>query len=152
MRRFFARAAGARRVKLQPNDPRTLWLATGAVLAAVAVAGFALAETGRRAALGQYFLLDRPHNLVHAVLAVASLALAFAPLPETTSRRVALGFGILYLGLAVIGAFSANLFGYGTRLGTTANARLHLEMGENLLHFALGAYAAYVGTHGPQEN
>lgn len=139
-------------MKLRPNDPRTLWLATGALLAIVAILGFVLSATGRRALLGSTLLFDQPHNVLHVLLAAVSLALAFIPLADATSRRIALGFGIGYLALAVLGAFSPTLFGYGTRLGATPNARLHLEMGENLLHFALGAWAAYVGTHGPEKS
>lgn len=119
---------------------RLFWRASGAALALLAAAGFALVAMGRANLLGANFLVfDTTHNALHAALAAASLVLGFAPLPPRALVVGAQAFGLFYFALAVVGFINGGLFGLGKIVGT------RLELVENVLHLGLGAWAAYVG-------
>lgn len=121
------------------QDARLFWRVSGGVFLLLALAGLALAATGQRA-VSPFLAFDAPHDAIHLALAAVALALGFAPLGEARLRRLALAFGIAYLALAALGLLSPGLFGFGRRAG------LRLEIVENLVHLALGAWGARVGT------
>lgn len=110
------------------EDPRLHWLVTGALLVTLGAWGLAT----RR---------EPVHDALHLALGGASLALAFARLPPARTRALAGSAATLYLGLAALGILSPTLFGYGRWLG------LRLDVSENILHAAIGAWAAYVASN-----
>lgn len=114
------------------------WKISAPVLAVVAVLGFVANMGGFGKLIPSFLEFDVAHNLVHLLIAVAGLYLGFAA-DGGLAKAAAKLFGVVYLGLAAIGFLSATVFGIGSLLG------LHLELGENLIHLALGAWAAYVG-------
>ena len=136
-RKVFPRAAASPRV----HSPRLYWRASGAFLAVLAIAGLALVATGRPRLFAPLLNFDTVHNGLHVGLAAIALAIGFAPIPPVSLKRLALGFGIVYLVLAIVGFLSPTAFGFGARLG------LRFELVENVAHLALGAWGAYVGTH-----
>lgn len=128
--------------------PRIFLLASGILLALLAALGFALVSMGDADALGVFLLFDTPHNLIHAALALVALAAGLAPLPDGIARKIALGLGVFYLAIAVLGFVSPSLFGYPQRLGS----RINLDLGENMLHLILGGWGAYVATDEEQRS
>lgn len=134
----FAAAGRSRGV----NAPRLYLVAAGGAVVLLAVVGFALVATDRANALGAYLLMDQPHNVVHVALALVALGLAAAPLGPMGWKRSALGLGIVYLAVAVLGFVRGDLWDVPERFGW----RMHLDLGENLLHLILGGWGAYVGS------
>lgn len=114
------------------------WKITAPALVAVAALGFVLNLVGAGAFLPRFLEFDVAHNIVHLLLAGVGLYLAFGA-TGALAKTMAKVVGIVYLGLAAVGFLSSTVFGIGSLLG------LHLELGENLLHLALGSWAAYAG-------
>lgn len=117
---------------------KTYWKLTAPVLAAVAVLGFLLNALGLGDLLGGFLTFDWAHNAVHLVLALAAFGLAYAA-DASLARVAALVVGGVYVALALVGFLSGSAFGVGGLVG------LHLELGENLIHAALGAWGLYAG-------
>jgi hypothetical protein len=115
------------------------WRASATLLVLVAAAGFILVARRKPALLGEFLAFDTAHNVLHAALALLAIVFATGLLPERVTRAAAGWVGVFYLALAVLGFMSARLFGLGPLVG------MRLELGENALHLALGAWGAYVG-------
>lgn len=120
------------------SPSKTYWKITGPVLALVAVLGFLLNAIGLGDLLGGFLTFDWTHNVVHLVLAALALYLGFAAEPSI-AKVAAQVVGGVYVVLALVGFLSGSVFGIGDALG------LHLELGENLIHVALGAWGLYAG-------
>lgn len=139
------------------TNAKTYAQITGIALAAVAVLGIVLSAMGTDGMYGLFcnepsattcegtaaeksFLgFDWTHNILHVVLAAIALYVGFAATPSLASTYAKV-FGIVYLGLGVVGFIQPNL------------AILHLELGENLVHVLIGAWgvvAGFMGTTGP---
>lgn len=118
---------------------RVYWKISGVALAAVAALGILLNAVGLGDLLGGFLTFDWTHNVVHVLLAAIALTLGFGSASAAVQKSVAKVFGVVYLALAIVGFLSGSIFGLGTLLG------LNLEIGENLVHLALGAWGAYVG-------
>lgn len=120
---------------------RNYWLASGALLGALAIAG-ALARASGLGRAPPWFVLEPEQDALHAALAIASIAIGLAPIPDKRQRRLALGAATFYLALAALGSLAPRLFGYPARMGLT----LRFEVMENAAHLMLGVWSAYVGT------
>ena len=115
-------------------DPAVYWRVSAFALTAVALLGIVLTAMDQATLLGSDFLaFDWSHNVLHVVLAGAAFLFGFANLPARLVRTFAIVFGFVYGGLGVLGFFVADL-------GIS-----HLELGENLVHLALGAWGLVAG-------
>ena len=115
-------------------DPGFVWRISSVVLGAVALLGIILTAIGQGELLsfGMHFLtFTWTHNIVHVVLAAAAALFGFTSLPGNVVKVFAIVFGIVYLGLGVLGFFAANPVG--------DVLSLHLGLGTNLVHVLLGA-------------
>lgn len=117
-------------------------------MALFGVVGLVATAQGKAVALSPWLSFDKPQDIFHLAMGLAALALGFAPVPDRLSRRLAIAVGTLYLALGVLGSLHGNLYGYPARAG----ARTHLEMTENIVHFLVGAWGAYVGTNAPEKD
>jgi hypothetical protein len=115
------------------------WCVSGAAFAAVTGLGFLLVAAGRADMLAPFLAFDTGHNVLHAALAAGSIALGFGTFAPGVLRLAARATGVGYILLGLVGLVSGELFGAGDLIG------FHLELGENLLHLALGAWSAFVG-------
>ena len=121
-------------------DPRVYFRVSAFLLTAVAVLGVVLNLLSAPDALsfGSHFLtLTWTHTLVHFVLAAACFLFGFASLPGRTVKLFAIVFGVVYLGLGVLGFFIANPLGHAMSL--------ELGLGTNLVHILLGGWALLGG-------
>lgn len=116
------------------------WRASGILLIIIALAGFGLTAAGQARMLGRAAVFDDTHNTIHLALGLFALAIGIGRSKPALRRRAAPVFAAIYLGLAVLGMISASIFGFGTLVG------MRLELGENVLHLALGVWAAYVAS------
>lgn len=115
-------------------DPAVYWRTSAFALAAVALLGIVLSAMGQADLLGSGFLaFDWSHNILHVVLAGAAFLFGFGNLPANLVRTFAMAFGFVYGGLGALGFFVADL------------GVIHLELGENLVHLALGAWGLVAG-------
>ena len=115
-------------------DPAVYWRVSAFALTAVALLGIVLNAMDQATLLGSNFLaFDWSHNVLHVVLAGAAFLFGFANLPTNLVRTFAIVFGFVYGGLGVLGFFVADL------------GIIHLELGENLVHLALGAWGLVAG-------
>jgi hypothetical protein len=115
-------------------NPLLYWRVSAFALTAVALLGIVLNAIGEGTLLGADFLaFDWSHNILHVVLAGAAFIFGFAALPGKTLKMFAIVFGFVYLGLGVLG-FVVDEVG-----------PIHLELGENLVHLLLGAWALVAG-------
>lgn len=137
-----ATTSSAKIVRKAPHSRvRVYWEVTAPVLGAVAIGGFLLNLLGQEDLFGRDFLsFDPTHNLVHVLLAALAAYFGYGgDVREGAARNAARIVGPLYLALAVAGFVDGALFGVGPLLNT------HLELGENLIHVALGAWGTFVG-------
>jgi hypothetical protein len=121
-------------------DPRVYFRVSAFLLAAVAVLGVVLnlVDAADALSFGSHFLtLTWTHTLVHFVLAAACFLFGFANMPGRTVKVFALVFGVVYLGLGVLGFFAPNPLGGGLALD--------LGLGTNLVHILLGGWALAAG-------
>ena len=124
---------------------RAYWATSAALLSALAGIGFyAVARHTPVVAARDVLVFDTTQNVAHAVLAAVSLVMAFVP--DRFAMPGARVAGISYLGLAALGFVSGSLFGLGTRVG------LRLELAENGVHLALGAWGTLVGYQTKKRN
>jgi hypothetical protein len=124
----------------QPNvilDPVTYWRVSAIALTAVALLGFVVnLFAGNGEGIPSFLEFDYTHNIVHVVLAGAAFVFGFGVTPSNLTKVFAIVFGFVYAGLGV--------FGFIAPAGLDF-LHLHLEVGENLVHLALGAYALVAG-------
>lgn len=116
-----------------------LWRASAPLLAALVALGVWLESTRHARQLGGYLVFDRAGDALHAFFTLVALVLATGLVPERASRAIAGAWGAALLVLAALGFLSARLFGLGPLVG------LQLDLVENALHLALGAWGAKVG-------
>lgn len=121
-----------------PRRLRTFWMRAGLALLALALAGAGLGALGRRALLAPLVAFDPATDVARGALGIACIVIALAP-----GARALLGpMAAFLLGAAALGALSPTLFGFPARAGLP----LRLDAGENVIHAAIGAWAAYVAT------
>lgn len=120
----------------------TYWRVSGVVLAALAALGILLVAVDKARMLDGVMAFDVAHNLLHVALAGPALALGFGTPRLRQARLAARGLGAALLLLGLLGFASATLFGLGDLVG------LRFEVGENLVHLALGAWGLYAGSRG----
>lgn len=110
-------------------QPQTYWRVSAVALSGVALLGVVLNLLGQGELLAPFLAFDWTHNVLHIVLAGTAFLFGFGPVSHGLARSAAAVFGFVYLGLGVFGFFIADL------------AVMHLEIGENLVHILLGAWA-----------
>lgn len=120
-------------------NARLYWRISAPVVGLVAVLGFLMNVLSLGGLLPGFLEFDFAHNVVHLLIAGAGLYLGYSAIDYAVAKGAAALFGVVYLALALVGFISGSVFGIGNLLG------LHLELGENLIHVALGAWAAYAG-------
>ncbi len=111
-------------------------------LAAVALLGFIMniidGAVSTSLGFGNTFLnFTYAHDAVHLVLAAAAFLFGFGNLAGNTVKMFAILFGIVYLGLGVLGFFMWQ--------GSTGDSFLALTPALNLVHIVLGGYALTSG-------
>lgn len=121
------------------SPTRLYWKISAPVLLAVAVLGMLLNAIGLGGLLGGFLSFDWTHNAVHLLLAALAFYFGYGSADLGLGRAVAIAVGGVYAALGVVGFLSAGVFGLGDVLG------LHLELGENLIHLALGGWALFAG-------
>jgi hypothetical protein len=110
---------------------RTIYLAIGSALVAAGLAGFVMPSP-----LFGLFEINTLHNIVH--IASGALTLLAASQGIGAMRTWGRLLGPTYLALAILGFVEPDLFGL-----------MHLNLPDNLLHFALAAAFLYVGLIAP---
>ncbi|HWG89450.1 MAG TPA: hypothetical protein VNZ52_01245 [Candidatus Thermoplasmatota archaeon] len=117
------------------------WKISGIAVGAVAALGIVMNLVKADGVLLTNFLaFDWTHNVLHVILAAAAVTFGFTKAVEAkVVKTAALAFGAVYLLLGVLGFIN----GVTTFLATALN--LHLEMGENLIHLAIGGYGVFAG-------
>jgi len=129
------------------DTPSGYWRISGILLALIALAGFVVNAIGGNyayvpnvEAMENILVFDWAHNLLHTVLAAIALAFGFTGLRTSDASKPTAGvIGVVYLLLGIAG-FAGGFVDVLEGLTT-----LHLELGENVLHILLGAWAAFVG-------
>lgn len=116
-------------------NPTMYWRVSAFALTGVALLGILINTfAGNSEGISGFLVFDWTHNIVHVVLAGAAFIFGFAPVAPAVSKTFAIIFGFVYAGLGVFGFF-ADLGAIG----------LGLELGENLIHILLGAWALAAG-------
>lgn len=106
------------------------------VLAVVAALGIVLNVAGAGAFIAGILEFDMAHNVVHVLLAAVALGVGYGVKRMDAQRTIAKVVGVVYLALGAVGFVAPNVLGF---------VGLHLELAENLIHIALGAWGAYAG-------
>lgn len=115
-------------------NPVIYWRVSAIALGAVALLGIVLNSIGAGTLLGVNFLaFDWGHNVLHVVLAIAAAIFGWGNLGAGITKTFAIVFGFVYATLGILGFFVADL------------GVLSLEIGENLVHLVLGAWALTAG-------
>lgn len=118
-------------------NPRLYWIVSAYALAAVALLGIVVnLFAGNNAGINGFLVFDWTHNIVHVLLAGVAFYFGYANTNAQLAKTMAIVFGFVYAGLGVVGLFAPNVLGF---LG------LSLEIGENLVHLLLGAWALTAG-------
>lgn len=118
-------------------NPRIYWKVSAWALAGASIGGFLVnIIAGNNAGIHNLLMFDWLHNALHAVLAAAAFFFGYANLSGTVLKRFAILFGLIYGGLGVVGL----VLGQFNLL-----PGLHVELGENLIHVSLGAWALTTG-------
>ena len=118
-------------------NPVLYWRINAILVSAVAILGIILTAIDQADLLGKNFLaFDWTHNILHVVLAAAAFTFGFANVPGRMLKMFAIVFGVVYLGLGVLGFVIGNAESLGP---------ITLELGENLVHILLGGWALLVG-------
>jgi hypothetical protein len=130
-------------------DPVLYWRVNAFVLTAVALLGIILAAIsggGHESATHQALAFDSTHglgftwthNVVHVVLALAAFVFGFSNMPGRVVKVFAIIFGVVYLGLGVLGFIVSNPLGAGA-------LALNLGVTLNVVHIAIGGWALTAG-------
>lgn len=114
-------------------NPVMYWRVTGFALAAIALLGIIMSIANDGAFISGFLEFDWGHNIVHVVLAAAAFIFGFAPVSPAIAKTFAIVFGFVYLALGVLGFFVSDL------------GILQLELGENLVHILIAAWALTAG-------
>lgn len=118
-------------------NPRLYWIVSGYALAAVAILGIVVnIFAGNMAGLTGFLEFDWTHNIVHVLLAAVAFYFGYANQNAGLAKTMAIVFGFVYAGLGVLGLFAGDALSF---IG------LHMELGENLVHLLLGAWALTAG-------
>lgn len=122
-------------------NPVLYWRVTALLLTAVAIAGVLWngITQENNVGMGNFLRFDWTHNIVHIVLAGAAFIFGFANLPGRVVKTFAIVFGVVYTGLGILGFIQPVVDGLDDALV------LHLEVGENLVHLLIGAWALASG-------
>jgi hypothetical protein len=118
--------------------------AAGVIGLATGLLGFADGPLLGDPADGAIFATDAVHNLIHASTGVLALYIGLA-LSGTRQAAGIIGFGILYLLLAVVLMASPTMFGVMQVEVNTADDVLHVALG--LVTSAVGVAAYRARTH-----
>jgi hypothetical protein len=120
--------------------PRGFLMVGGVVLLVVGLLGFVILNTSpEKSLLGSFFWLDNSENVAHVALGLVALAALYVPGLNTALTPyykwivilvglIALFFGVY--GFLVAGGATPNTFGL-----------TNLELGDNLLHLVIAAWA-----------
>lgn len=121
-------------------NPRIYWRVSAFALTAVALLGILVnAVTGEaEAGINNFLEFDWAHNVLHVVLAAAAFFFGFANVSPQVSKTFAIVFGFVYMGLGIFGLIA-------DPLDYNVLNILSLELGENLVHVLLGAWALAAG-------
>ena len=130
-------------------DPVIYWRVNAFALTAVALLGIILAAIsggGHETAKDQALAFDSTHglgltwthNVVHVVLALAAFVFGFSGMPGRVVKVFAIIFGVVYLGLGVLGFIVSNPLGSGA-------LALNLGVTLNVVHILLGGWALTAG-------
>jgi hypothetical protein len=126
--------------------PRGFLVYGGAVLLVLGLIGFVVLND-KNSGLGSFFWLDSSENIAHTVLGIVALAAVFVPGLNDMLRPYYRW--IVYL-LAVVALFFG-VYGFlvaGDASGKNTFGLANLELGDNLLHLVVAAWAfaaAYMG-------
>ncbi|MGB0653621.1 MAG: hypothetical protein ACPGQL_10525 [Thermoplasmatota archaeon] len=120
-------------------SPTLYWRVSAFALSAVAILGIVVnAVTGEVAGIANFLEFDWVHNILHVVLALAAFVFGFGNVGAAARKYGAIVFGFVYMALGVFGLIAGPLsYEIGTLMG--------LELGENLVHVVLGAWALTAG-------
>ena len=126
---------------------RAVLLALGAALLAQGVVSVALDALDRQSdhLPGRVVNADPLHAAVHVVWGAVLLVAAWRD-RGADLRRLALGFGVFYTALAVVGAIVHHPLGMRIDRGEEV---FHLVAGPGVLALALVAWRSAAGGHGP---
>jgi hypothetical protein len=128
--------------RLRLLRPRIFARGWAAVLAGLVLVGIPLELAGRAELLPGLLEFDWTHDLLHVVL--LGLAVHFGWLAQPGATRVyARTFGIGGLLVAAIGSVPA------AAAAVHAASGWHFELGENVVHAALGAWGTVAGFRRP---
>ncbi|HLF16640.1 MAG TPA: DUF4383 domain-containing protein [Candidatus Thermoplasmatota archaeon] len=120
-------------------NPGLYWRVSAFALAAVALLGIVwnAVEGENNVGITDVLQFDWTHNIVHVVLAGAAFIFGFANLPGKVVKTAAIVFGVVYLGLGILGFVLGN--------GEEVAMSMNLEWGENALHLLLGGWGLVAG-------
>ena len=129
--------------------PRGFLMTGGTVLLVLGLLGFVILNgSPQQSLLGSFFWLDNSENIAHVALGVVALAALYVPGLNSALEPyykwivilvglIALFFGVY--GFLVAGAATPNTFGL-----------TNLELGDNLLHLIVAAWAFLAAYWSPQ--
>jgi hypothetical protein len=130
--------------------PKGFLMVGGAVLLVLGLIGFVtLNGSATQSALGSFFWLDNSENVAHTALGIVALAAVYVPGLNTTLQPY-------YRWIVILVALIALFFGvYGFLVAGDASGKntfgvANLELGDNLLHLVVFAWAAAAAFWAPQ--
>lgn len=129
-------------------DPKVYWRVNAFAVSAVTLLGIVMAVIyggGQASAKDQLLAFDSHHGLgltwthtaVHAVLAIAAFVFGFSSISPRVVKTFAMIFGVVYLGLGILGFIVSNPLGGGLALNLGASL--------NAVHILLGGWALTAG-------
>ena len=121
--------------------PRGFLIVGGAVLLVLGLLGFVILNgSPQQSLLGSFFWLDNSENIAHLVLGAVALAAVFVPGLNTALepyyRWIVILVGVIALFFGVYGFLVA-----GDASGKNTFGLSNLELGDNLLHLVVAAWA-----------
>ncbi len=121
--------------------PKGFLMSGGLVLLLLGLIGFVfLNGSATQSALGSFFWLDNSENIAHTALGIVALAAVYVPGLNTALKPYYRWIVIL---VALIALFFA-VYGFlvaGDTSGTNTFGLANLELGDNLLHLVVFAWA-----------
>lgn len=119
-------------------NPRVYWKVSAFALSAVALLGIVVnIFAGNNEGIANFLKFDWTHNILHVVLAGAAFLFGFGNFSGQITKVFAIIFGFVYMGLGVVGLIGGLTFEIADLIS--------LELGENLVHVVLGAWALTAG-------